>query len=212
MPAARNPPNRDNGPSPSAQVASAGAWGLSGRVVLLVANLLATPFTIRLLGPSGYGLWALLLTSLNWAVISSMGMGLASTKFGADCYSHNDDAGESAVVWTALAVLAVTTTGVAALVAIEAPFIVGDLLHVRGSLSGPSVVALRIFCGIFVAQAVSGVVNTPQVVRLRWGWYTVVRTGAMLIATTGAPVALAITSGGVVTAAVIWLGSTVLGA
>ena len=113
-------------------------------------------------------------------------------------------------MWTSLAVTAITTTLVAVVVAVEAPFLLARLLHVRSGLLGPGVLALRIYCVIFVAQSVAGVVNTPQVVRLRWGWYTVVKTGAMLVATIGAPAAVALVSGGVVTAAVIWLGGTVL--
>lgn len=70
--------------SSAAQVAAAGVWGLGGRVVTLIVALVATPFVIRLLGPSRYGLWALLQTSLTWAALADVGMGTASTKFGAE--------------------------------------------------------------------------------------------------------------------------------
>jgi O-antigen/teichoic acid export membrane protein len=197
--------------SPSAQVATAGVWGLSGRAALLIANLLATPFIIRMLGPSSYGLWALLQTSLTWAVVSSVGMGFASTKFGSDYYARGDDSGESAVVWTSLGVSLVSTTVIAALIAFGAPFLLSQLLHVQGDLLSAGIIALRLFCAIFVVQAVMSVVNTPQVVRLQWGWYTVTKTGALLIATIGAPALVALLSGGIVTASVVWLGATVLG-
>ncbi|HXW81331.1 MAG TPA: hypothetical protein VEJ84_17650, partial [Acidimicrobiales bacterium] len=120
--------------SPSARVASAGIWGLGGRASLLLANLLATPFIIRLLGPSSYGLWALLQTTLTWVVVSGVGMGFASTKFGSDYYARGDDLGESAVIWTSLGVTTITTSVMAAIIAAGAPFILSQLLHVPAAL------------------------------------------------------------------------------
>lgn len=198
--------------SPAAQVAAAGAWGLGGRVVLLIAALVATPFLIRLLGSSRYGLWALLQTSITWAALADVGMGTASTKFGAEYYARGDDLGESTVVWTALSLTAITTTCAAVVIAIEAPAILAHLLHVRGELLGPGVLALRIVCALFVVQAVAGTVNTPQVVRLRWRQYTIITTTAALIASIGTPVALVMLSGGVVTAAYVGLAAAALGA
>jgi O-antigen/teichoic acid export membrane protein len=193
-------------------VAAAGAWGLGGRVALLIAALVTTPFTIRLLGSSRYGLWALLLTSLTWAALANLGMGTASTKFGAEHYARGDDLGEVAVVWTALSLTAITTSCAAVVVAVEAPAILAHLLHVRGDLLGPGELALRIVCALFVVQAVAGTVNTPQVVRLRWRQYTIITTAAGLIAAIGTPVALVLLSGGVVTAASVGLGAAALGA
>jgi hypothetical protein len=86
------------------------------------------------------------------------------------------------------------------------------LLHVRGELLGPGVLALRIVCALFVVQAVAGTVNTPQVVRLRWRQYTLITTTAALIASIGTPVALVMLSGGVVTAAYVGLAAAALGA
>jgi O-antigen/teichoic acid export membrane protein len=198
--------------SAAAQVAAASAWGLSGRTVLLVANLLATPFTIRLLGPSRYGLWALLQLSLGWAVLADVGMGSASTKFGSERYARGDARGESAVVWTALSLTFVSTSCMAVLVAIEAPTILRHLLDVRGSLLTPGIIALRVVCGMFVAQSVAGTVNVPQEVRLLWKQYTLINITANLIVSIGTPVALALMMGGVVTAAVVALCATAGGA
>jgi O-antigen/teichoic acid export membrane protein len=198
--------------SAAAQVAAASAWGLSGRTVLLVANLLATPFTIRLLGPSRYGLWALLQLSLGWAVLADVGMGSASTKFGSERYARGDARGESAVVWSALSLTFVSTSCMAVLVAIEAPTILRHLLDVHGSLLTPGIIALRVVCGLFVAQSVAGTVNVPQEVRLLWKQYTLINITANLIVSIGTPVALALMMGGVVTAAVVALCATAGGA
>jgi O-antigen/teichoic acid export membrane protein len=191
-------------------VAAASAWGFGGRAVLLVANLLATPFTIRLLGPSAYGLWSLLVLAVTWAAKADLGMGSASTKFGAERYARNDDRGESAVVWTSLGIICVTTASAAAAMTIGAHMVLQDLMHVRGRLLPSGVTALRIGCLVFAVQAASGVVNTPQLVRLRWRQWTLVSTAANLVLAIGTPVALVVLSGGVVTASAVCLAAAAL--
>ncbi len=104
------------------------------RAVLLLANLFATPFLIRLLGPASYGLWTLLLLATAWASYADLGMGIASTKFGATYYTRGDARGESAVVWTALGLIAVTTGFVATAVALAAHSVLADLFHVGSGL------------------------------------------------------------------------------
>jgi O-antigen/teichoic acid export membrane protein len=192
------------------QVAAAGAWGFGGRAVLLLANLIATPFLIRLLGPASYGLWTLLLLATNWASYADMGMGVASTRFGAGYYTRGDSRGESSVVWTALGLIAVTTGCVATAIALAAHSVLVNLLHVERGLLGAGTVALRVGCAIFVLQSVAGIVNTPQVVRLRWRRWTVLTTVVNLLGTAGAPVALAVFGGGITTVAVVNLATSIL--
>jgi O-antigen/teichoic acid export membrane protein len=193
-----------------AQVAASGAWGFGGRAVLLLANLCATPFLIRLLGPASYGLWTLLLVATTWASTADLGMGTASTKFGAGYYQRGDSRGESSVVWTALGLIAVTTGCVATAVALAAHSVLAGLLHDERGLVNVGTVALRVGCAIFVFQSVAGIVNTPQVVRLRWRQWTVVTTAVNLLGTAGAPVALAVFGGGVTTVAVVNLAASIL--
>jgi O-antigen/teichoic acid export membrane protein len=193
-----------------AQVAGAGAWGFGGRAVLLLANLIATPFLIRLLGPSRYGLWTLLLLATTWASYADMGMGIASTKFGAGYYTRADPQGESSVIWTALGLIAVTTGCVATAIALAAHSILANLLHVERGLVTAGTVALRIGCAIFVLQSMAAIVNTPQVVRLRWRQWTVVTTSVNLLGIVGAPVVLAVFGGGVTTVAVVNLAASIL--
>jgi O-antigen/teichoic acid export membrane protein len=191
-----------------AQVAASGAWGFGGRTVLLVANLFATPFLIRLLGPASYGLWTLLLVATAWASTADLGMGTASTKFGAGYYERGDQRGESSVVWTALGLIVVTTGCVATALGLAAHPVLAGLLHDETALVNAGTVALRIGCTIFVLQSVAGIVNTPQVVRLRWRQWTVVTTAINLLGTVGAPVALAAFGGGITTVAVVNLGAS----
>jgi O-antigen/teichoic acid export membrane protein len=193
------------------QLATASTWGFGGRAVLLLANLLATPFLIRLLGPASYGLWTLLLLATTWASNADLGMGIASTKFGASYYAHGDPQGESSVVWTALGLIALTTGCVATALALAAHSILAALLHVEGGgLVNAGVVALRVGCAIFVLKSVTSIVNTPQAVRLRWRQWTVITTSVNLLGTAGAPIALAVFGHGITTVAVANLAASIL--
>jgi O-antigen/teichoic acid export membrane protein len=200
---------RQDSGSPVAKVAAASVGGLSGRVLLLLVNLLATPFTIRLLGPALYGLWTLLLLSLTWASTSDVGMVSGSIKFGAERYARSDDRGETGVIWTALSVVGFTTSTVAVAIAIEAKPILSDLLHVSASLVGPGALALRIGCAVFVLQSLAQIVGVPQVVRLRWRECTFVTSTSSLVAAIGTPACLVILGGGVVTAEIVALAGAI---
>ena len=200
--------DRRESASPGAQVAAAGAWGMGGRAILLIGNFVATPFTIRLLGPPAYGLWALLQTILGWGFYADAGMGTASTKLGAGCYARRDDKGEGSVVWTALGLTSVITTTVAVALAVGAPYLLVHLVHVHTRLLSSAIVALRVTCAILLLQAVAGILNTPPLIRLQLRRYTMVTTTANLVAIAGVPIALAIFAGGVLTASTVLLASS----
>ena len=85
------------------------------------------------------------------------------------------------MVWTALGLIAVTTGCVATAIALAAHSVVANLLHVERGLLTAGTVALRVGCAIFVLQSVAGIVNTPQVVRLRWRQWTVLTTSVNLL-------------------------------
>lgn len=198
------------GPSATVRVASAGIWGLGGRVTLLVGGLVATPFTLRLLGPAQYGLWALLQSIGLWASLADVGMAFASTKFAATCLAGHDEDGEAIVIWTATLLTAVMTSAVTAVGAVYAPFIVSRALHPSPDLLASTVFALRVFCGIFVLQALIGTMNTPQVVRLRGRATTAILTLSNLVSIIGIPIGLAALAGGLKTAALVALGAAAL--
>jgi len=191
----------------SSKVAMAGAWGLLGRGLMLVANLLATPFTIRLLGPARYGLWSVLQSALSLASASDVSMGPATTKLGADTYARRDALGESAVVWTAVGITIATTMPIAIGLTIFAPEVV-RLFHVHAELMSSGVLALRVGCSTFMLGSIAGILSTSPQVRLEWRAYTVISTASNLIASVGPPVALALFAGGLVTASFVVLGSS----
>lgn len=199
--------NGDGGTS--AQVAKAGTWGLAGRSVLLVVNLAATPFTIRLLGPAAYGLWALIQAVVTWAALSESGMGAATTKYGAESYAVGDGPGEARVIWSGLSIVLLTTSIAALPVALGAHDLLG-LLNVRGKGLSAGTWALRVACVTFILGALAGTINTSQQVRLRWKQYSLLNAGTNSLLALGIPVAIYLFSGGVVTAALVGLLSSFL--
>ena len=186
-----------------ATVARSGIWSLTGSLAIVLASFLATPFTIRLLGPASYGLWALLQSMLTYLVLADLGMASASTKFAGDRYGKGDGAGEVEAIWTSLAITVVLTALCALGLVFAAPFLVMNILHVSQDLIRPSILAIRIIVVAAVVGSLAGTINTPQTVRLRWGPLTLSNSGPAVIAIVAAPIALVLTSGGVVVMAVV---------
>jgi O-antigen/teichoic acid export membrane protein len=202
-------PDDDTSASIPAQLGRASTWGFAGRTVLLLANFGSAPFTIRLLGPSAYGLWALVHTIMDWAAPAEAGQAAATTKYGAERYTARDAAGESRVIWSGLCFILMTTGSVAVALALAAHLLLG-LLNVHGSLLGAGTWALRVACGMFVLSSLVGAVNTAQQVRLRWKQFTLFNTLSNVLGAVGVPIAIVLFAGGVVTAAVVSLLASVL--
>src|SRR5258708_5284005 len=101
-------PQSSNGPRPghglTSRVVHGSLLNLIGQGVTMLATLAATPFVIRLLGPPGYGVLALVHVLIGYLSFADMGMGTASTRFGSVAHARGDDDGEAAVVWAALAI------------------------------------------------------------------------------------------------------------
>jgi O-antigen/teichoic acid export membrane protein len=185
------------------RLVAAGAWSIGGRAMLLVGNVIAAPFTIRLLGPSGYGIWSILQMVLGFAYYADAGMGAASTQIGARAFANQDNEGEATVVWSALCVTAGITTLIATGLGAIAPLLLASLLHLHGKPLHTAVMALRIISAVFLLQAFGGVLNTPSLLRLQFRRYTLITSLTNLAAIAGVPVAIKLAGGGVLTAAII---------
>ena len=177
-------------------VARSGLWAVGGQLAILGVTFLATPFTIRLLGPARYGLWALLATLLNYLVVADFGMSETSTTFAADAHARSDDQGEAAAVWTALCVTMSLTGAAVVIAALGAPFLVTHVLHVQLRLRGQAVLALRLVCFAALATTFTWSINTPQQVRLRWRSLTLASNGPAILQVALAPVVLLLLAGG----------------
>lgn len=182
-------------------------WILTGQAVMLLVSLAATPFVIRLLGPDGYGVLSLINVMIGYLTFAEMGMGTASTRFGADFHGRNDNEGEAAVIFTSLLIALVPALLVAAVFAALAGPLVEQALRLPSHLHQEAVVAIRLAAAGFVARCVSGVINTPQLVRLRMDLHTLISSGTGAAQIFLIPIVLFLGGGLVGAAAVITAGA-----
>src|SRR6267378_1205012 len=73
-------------PGLTSRVVRGSIWHLTGQGV----TMLATPFVIRLLGPQQYGIVAFVNVLIGYLSFADMGMGTASTRFGALAHARGD--------------------------------------------------------------------------------------------------------------------------
>ena len=184
-------------------VARSGLWTVTGQLAGLLVAIVATPFTIRLLGGARYGLWALLQTGLVWVGLADLGMTTASTRFAGEAHERGDDHGEAVATWTATAISVLATCVVAGIAAVLARPIVTGLMHAPRDLVTPGTIALRIAAiGVIVAAA-TGNLSTPLAVRLRWRTYTWITQGGAILQVILIPIVLVALGGGVISAATV---------
>src|SRR5581483_6682316 len=139
------------------RVARGGLLNFGGQSVTMLATLLATPWTLRLLGPERYGVLALMHVIGGYLAFADLGMGTASTRFGAMAHEQGDDHGEAAAIWSSLLLALIPATFVGATL-----FTLARPLVVQGLRLPPSLHAAAIFCVqaaaiAFIARSVAGV-------------------------------------------------------
>ncbi len=196
------------GPGLTSRVVQGSFWNLGGQGVTMLATLVATPFTIRLLGPQSYGVLALVHVLIGYLSFGDLGMGTASTRFGSHAYAAGDARGEAAAIWSALALAAIPATTLAILLMFGAPLLVDHGLHLPASIRGVAIVAMRLAAVGFLARAVAGVFNTPAFVRLRMDLVAFITAGTAAGQILLIPVVLAL-GGGLTSAVMIVAGAAV---
>jgi O-antigen/teichoic acid export membrane protein len=183
-------------------------WSVGGQAVVIATSLVATPFVIRLLGTESYGVLALINVLIGYIAFADLGMGAASTRFGSQAHARGDDEEEASVVWTALTLSLIPSMIAALALALAARPLVEHALRLPDHLQGAAVIALRIAAVGFVARAVSGVLNTPQLTRLRIDLYTLINSGSAVVQVALVPIILAL-GGGLVGAVTVVSGMTI---
>ena len=154
------------------------AWYLGGQVATLLVAFVATPFVIRLLGPEKYGALALINLLVGCLAWSDLGMAAASTRFAAAAHARDDAEGEVAAIWGSLLLGPLSATLAASALMLWARPLLVVALHVPVRLQDEAVLALRLVAIALVARVVVGVLNTPQLVRLRMRLHTAVTTAS----------------------------------
>lgn len=193
----------------TSRVVRGSMWNFGGQGVTLLATLIATPFVIRLLGTEGYGLLALINALIVYLAFGDMGMAWASTRFASEAHARGDDQGEATVIWTALVVAAGPALFVASILIFGARPLVQYGLRLPLHLQVAAVIALRLAAVVFVARALVGVLNTPELVRLRMDLVTLINVGTLVGQIVLVPVVLFL-GGGLTGAVTVIAGSAVL--
>jgi O-antigen/teichoic acid export membrane protein len=170
-------------PAMAGLVARGGLWGLGGQGITLLTSLIATPFIIRLLGTEYYGLLTLVNVLIGYFAFSDFGVGIASTKHAAEARAHGDDKEESAVVWTSLILIIIPVILVSGFLFASAGFLVESVFKIPTHLAREARLAIQLVPVIIGASAVSGILNTPQLVRLRYDLNAAITMGSSALQT-----------------------------
>jgi O-antigen/teichoic acid export membrane protein len=170
-------------------------WSIGGQIAPLLASLIATPFVIRLLGTESYGVFALINVLIGHLSFADLGMGLASTKFGAEAHAKGNVEEEVAVIWTALLINNVPVIIVATLLIIGAKPLVEQILNIPQYLHSSTIVALYLASFGFIARAIAGVINTPQLIRLRFDLFNLITASCNVLQISLVPIVLLLGGG-----------------
>lgn len=179
------------------------AWSLTGQAITIVASAAIMPFVVRQLGPSRYGVLAFFNVLINYLAYADIGMGTASTRFAAQEECQRNPIRESEVIWTAVGLSTVVGLLVGTSIIAGATVVSDHILHVRSTLRTEAIIGLRIIGVAFLAKNIASVLNTPQLVRLRFDTYTAITYGAVLFQTASMPIILWLGGGLIAIAAMI---------
>lgn len=161
-----------------------------GQVAVLLASLAATPFVIRALGSEAYGAIAFVNLVFGFAALTDLGMNQASTKFSAEAHSSSDCRRESSMVWSSVAVLALPTLGCSFGIYLASGWIVDNLMSLSPNLHSDVRLGLQITALAWIPRALSGVFNTPQLVRMRLGLFHLINSGTLVLQIIAIPIVL----------------------
>lgn len=155
-------------------------WTLGGQSFSVLSSLIATPFVLRALGTESFGVLALINVLIAYLASSALGMGMASTRFGAEAYSRGDQEQEAGFIWTALLIAAIAAGCGAISLAVLAEPLIRGVFQVPSHLHEQTIVALRLAGIVVFARAISSVVNTPQLARLRMDLFSFINSAASI--------------------------------
>src|SRR5438132_738862 len=141
-------------PGLTSRVVHGGFLNLGGQGVTMLATLVATPFVIRLLGAASYGVLALVHVLIGYLSVADMGMGTASTRFGAVEHARGDGGGLTGAV----AVVAGAGVAAALLYAVIGSWLLPPLRRprIRRDLLKP----LARFGGALVVSSIAAIILT----------------------------------------------------
>ncbi len=193
----------------TAKVLKGSFWVLVGQVLPFLATFIATPFVIHFLGTESYGVLILLGLVANYFSFADFGMGLASTKFGSEAYGERSDKREGAVIITALRIAFFSSVLIAVPLFIFSGFIIRYIFSVPAHLQYAATLGLRITLLSFVFGILSGVLNTPQLTRLRMDLNILINSGGKILMILVTPLVFYF-GGGIVEACIVSVTATAI--
>lgn len=171
------------------RVVKGSMWTLAGQVAPLAVSLLATPFTIRLFGPESYGVFILVSIIPSYMAFADFGMSIASTKFASQAYAEGNKLEEGRIVRSAVLIALVILIPSSASLFILSPWLI-SAFSIPTELQSEATAALRITSVTFIFSTLCGVVNTPQLTRLRMDLNSLVNSVPRIIGLVLTPLVL----------------------
>ena len=171
------------------KVVKGSLWTLAGQVAPLAVSLITTPFVIRMLGAESYGVLILVGLIPTYLGFADFGMGLASTKFASEAYAEGNPAKEARIVRTA-AFIALCSSIPIGLVLFSFSGSIVSFFSVPEHLHGEASLALKFAAVTFVLNLLNGILNTPQLTRLRMDLNTLINAAFRIVGLIAVPIAI----------------------
>lgn len=106
-----------------------------GQVIPLLVGIVTIPYVIRGLGVERFGILSLIWVFLGYVSLFDFGLGLATTKFAAECLGRGEVDDLSKWVWTSLGIQVLFGVGGGLLIATFAPLLVEEVLTISPLLA-----------------------------------------------------------------------------
>ncbi len=190
------------------KVVKGSIWTLAGQIAPLAVSFVTTPFVIRMLGTEGYGVFILVVLIPTYLGFADFGMSLASTKFASEAYAKGDNVKEARIVRTAALIAVATSTPFAVMLFVFSESIT-RAMNVPENLVSDASTALKIGSITLVIGFINGILNTPQLTRLRMELGTLVNGGFRILGLLAIPIVLSV-GGGIVGAVAVLMSVSLL--
>ncbi len=183
--------HRSENPTPSigmtTKVVKGALWTFLGHIAPLCVSFATTPLVIRLLGVESYGILILVGLIPNYFLFADFGMSIASTKFAAEAYAERDTKREGRIIYTAALITVITSMPIALCIFFFSNLLL-TLFKVPAHLRGEAILALKLASFTFVINLLCGILNTPQLTRLRMDLNTYINAGTRIVGYIATPI------------------------
>ena len=142
------------------------AINLVGRVLPMLAALLAIPIIIRGLGLEEYGILSLVLVVVTYFSLFDFGLGGATTKFVAAALGKGEHARLPSLIWTSIVLISLLGVLAGLLMAAGTPLLVDHFLNISPKLRGQARTAFYVMSGalpfMLTASGFQGTLEAKQ--------------------------------------------------